>query len=147
MGVSVHVKVTGVRETVAAFRKLGKDATAKLRDANQAIADELDDKISNAARGSSRQSALVAPGVKARRAAVPFVAAGGAKKVGRNRKPLHKIMFGANFGATYLNQFRPHRSGGESDYWFFSTVEENKERIAGKWADTADRLFKEWGQE
>ena len=146
MGISLHIQMTGVRETLAAFRKLPKDATAKLRDANQKIVDQLDDKIQNAARASSKQSALVVPGIKARRDRVPSVQAGGARKVGSNRRPLHKIMFGANFGATFLPQFRPHRGAGEDDYWFYSTVQDNKDQIFKEWADAADKVMREWGR-
>jgi hypothetical protein len=146
MGISLHLHMTGVRETVAAFKKLPKNATAELRDANQSIADSLDDKISTAARGSSKQSALVARGVKSRRDKVPSVQAGGATKVGSNRRPLHKILFGANFGAKFLPQFRPHRGAGEDDYWFYSTIQDNKEQIFKEWADAADRVLKEWGR-
>ncbi|MEV6287399.1 hypothetical protein [Kribbella sp. NPDC051770] len=137
--------MTGVRGTLAAFRKLPKDATVELRNANQSIADELDDKIAVAARASSRQSEVVASGIKARRDRVPSVQAGGSRKVASNRRPLHKLLFGANFGAKFLPQFRPHRGSGTKDYWFYSTVDDNRENIAKQWTDAADRVLREWG--
>jgi hypothetical protein len=147
MGISVSLKIDGVHETLAAFRRLPKEATAALRDANQEISEDMADKIRSAARSSDAQSALVAPGIKARRDRVPSVQVGGKKKVGRNRVPLDKILFGANFGATYLKQFRRHNGGaGSDDYFFFSTVEENEPRIAKAWTDAADKVLDQWGR-
>jgi hypothetical protein len=147
MGIVVRLKIDGVHETLAAFRSLPKEATAALRDANQKISEDLAEKIRDAARSSDAQSALIVPGIKARRDRVPSVQAGGKRKVGRNRKPLDKILFGANFGATYLKQFRKHNGGaGSEDYWFFSTVEENESRIVKEWNDAADRVLSQWGQ-
>lgn len=146
MGITVRVRIEGARETLAAFRQLPKNASNELRDANQKISEDLASKIRAAAESSSKQSALVAPGIKARRDRVPTVEAGGKRRVGRNRKPMDKILFGANFGATYLKQFRPHRGAGEDDYWFFSTVKANESRIAAAWDQAADRVLEAWGR-
>lgn len=146
MGITVRVKIDGARETLAAFRQLPKDASNELRDANQKISEVLAAKIRAAAESSSGQSALVAPGIKARRDRLPTVEAGGKRKVGRNRKPMDKILFGANFGATYLKQFRRHRGAGDDDYWFFSTVEANEPQIVADWERAADRVLDAWGR-
>jgi hypothetical protein len=145
MGIVVRVKIGGARETLAAFRRLPKEASNELRDANQKISEHLADKIRAAARSSDAQSALVAQGIKAKRDRVPAIQAGGRTKVGRNRSPLDKILFGANFGATQLKQFRPHRGGGDDDYWFFSTVEREEPRIVEAWTEAADRILTQWG--
>lgn len=144
-GITVKVRISGVRETIRAFRQLPKDANDELRKRSQAIASDLATKIASAARSSSAQSALVAGTVKAMRDRVPVVQAGGNRKVGRKRKPAHKVLFGANFGATYLKQFRPHRAGGTDDYWFFSTVEANEGRIDQEWNAAADEIIHRWG--
>ncbi|GAB3812084.1 hypothetical protein [Kribbella italica] len=148
MGIVVKVRIDGARETLAAFRKLPKEASAELRDANQKISEDMAEKIRTAARSSDAQSALVAQGIKARRDRVPTVQAGGKKRVGRNRKPLDKVLLGANFGARFLNQFRRQTGGfqGSEDYWFFSTVEREEPRIAKEWTDAADRVLSQWGR-
>lgn len=144
-GITVKVRISGVRETIRAFRDLPKDANNELRQRSQEIARDLAGKIAAAARTDSRQSALVAPTVKAMKDRVPVVQAGGNRKVGRNRKPAHKVLFGANFGATYLRQFRPHRGAGQDDYFFFSTVEANEGAIDRQWNAAADEIISRWG--
>lgn len=146
MGIVVRVRIAGARETLKAFKTLPKDASNELKDENQHIADSLAGKIRAAAAGSSRQSALVASGIKARRDRVPSIVASGTKRVGRNRKPLNKIMFGANFGGTTLKQFRPHRGAGDDDYWFYKTVEDNQAQIEREWLQAVDKVLERWGR-
>lgn len=145
MGIVVRIRITGGRETLAKFRDLPKDASAALRDANVEISKDLAEKIATAATASSKQSALVAPGIKARRDRVPSVEVGGRRRVGRNKVPLEKILFGANFGATRLKQYRPHRGAGDDDYWFFSTVEANEADIVQQWESAVDEVLRKWG--
>lgn len=141
-GLRVRVRIEGVREHLAACRKLPKEAQDLLRTRSQELAESLAVKIRAAAVSDSPQSALVAPTVKARRDRVPTIQAGGAKRVGRNRKPASKILFGSEFGATTLRQFRPHR--GKSSYWFFRTVEADAPRIEREWKGMADELVRRW---
>ena len=152
MGIVVKVRISGAREMIAAFRVLGKEANGELRDANQKISEVLAGKIASAARGSDGQSALVAPTVKAMRDRLPTVQAGGRRRAGRQsrrskgQKPTtaSDLLFGSNFGATMLKQFRAHTGGGD-DYWFFRTVEANEATMAEEWTDAADRVLKRWG--
>lgn len=154
MGISVRLRITGARETLAAFRRLPKEASAALRDANQQISTDLADKIRAAAEASSPQSAAIAPSIKARRDRVPSITAGGTRLATKQRRRSRgqakttagKLVFGANFGATYLHQFRRHNGGaGQDDYWFFSTVEDNEPRIVREWTEAADRVLTQWG--
>ncbi|WP_344231470.1 hypothetical protein [Kribbella hippodromi] len=139
------MSIAGARETLAAFRQLPKDASKELRDASTRISEVEAVKIRSAAASSSAQSALVAPGIRARRDRLPSIVVGGARKVGRNRKPLNKIMYGANFGATALKQFRPHRGAGDEDYWFFSTVEKDLPQMVDQWGRAVDKVIRRWG--
>lgn len=146
MGITVRLKIDGARQTLAAFRRLPKEASKELRDANQTISEDLRDKIRAAAEASDKQSALMAPTIKSRRDQVPSIEAGGTRKVGRHRVPAFKIVYGSNFGATYLKQFRKHNGGaGSEDYWFFSTVEANESRLVREWTQAADRILSDWG--
>lgn len=152
MGITVKIRISGARETIAAFRDLPKDASDALRDANQKISEDLAVRVAAAARGSDAQSALVAPTVKARRDRLPTVQAGGRRRAGsqsrrsKGQRPTtaSDLLFGSNFGATQLKQFRAHTGGG-TDYWFYRTVEANQALIEGQWHDAADRVLKEWG--
>lgn len=153
MGIAVRLRITGARETLAAFRQLPKDASKELRDANQQISTDLADKIRAAAESSSPQSAAVAPSIKARRDRVPSITAGGGRLATKQRRRSRgqakttagKLVFGANFGASYLKQFRRHSGAGEDDYWFFRTVEDNEARIVDEWTQAADRVLNQWG--
>jgi ABC-type nitrate/sulfonate/bicarbonate transport system substrate-binding protein len=154
MGISVSLKIDGARATLRAFSKLGKDANKALREANKEISRDLAGKIAAAARASDAQSAAVAKSVKAKSDRVPSVEAGGRRLAtkqrrrssGQRKTQAGDLLFGSNFGATFLPQFRRHNGGaGSDDYWFYSTVEENEPRIVKEWEDARDRLLSEWG--
>lgn len=141
----VKVRITGVREMQRAFRQLGKDANRELRKQTLALSKELALKIRAAAESSSGQSRIVAKTVKGTSDRVPSISAGGMTRVGRNKVPAHKVLFGANFGATYLKQFRPHTGAGEDDYWFYRTIEHNEREIDDAWNRVVDEVAKEFG--
>jgi hypothetical protein len=152
--VDAHIKIEGVAAMRAAFRRLPKAANDALKTRSGNIAFDLAQLIRNSAVGSSRQSAAVAKTVKARRDRTPVVEAGGNQRATRQRRvssgqaptKAYHLLFGANFGASQLRQFRPHRGAGSDDYWFFSTVEDNTERIDSEWGEAVDDVAKEWGR-
>jgi hypothetical protein len=154
MGISVSLKIDGARETLAAFSKLGKDANKALREANKEISRDQEGKLQAAARGSDAQSAAVAPSIKAKSDRVPVVEGGGRRLAthqrrrssGQRKTQAGDLLFGANFGATYLPQFRKHNGGaGGEDYFFFKTIDANESAIVQQWEDARDRLLTEWG--
>lgn len=138
MALTVNMRIDGAQSVLAAFRKLPKEANDALRDRSRQLAETLAVRVASAARADSRQSALIASTVKARRDRVPVIVAGGTKRVGRNRKPAHKILFGSEFGSTSFTQFRPHL--GQGSYWFFRTVEDSTAEIAAAWSKAADDI-------
>lgn len=140
---TVKVHITGVRETLAAFRQLPKDATVELRESAGRIAEMLAGAARARGMASSKQSALVAPTVRVMRDRVPVVQVGGSSQVGTRHTPAWRILFGAEFGARSYRQFRRHR--GSKGYWFFSTIEGNEARIAAEWNEAADRIIQKWG--
>lgn len=140
------VNVSNLRETMAAFRLLPKEANNELRDRTLKVSQVLAGKITGAARSSSKQSALVAGTVKAKRDRVPVVMAGGPKRVGSKRTPAHKILFGANFGAKTLRQYRPHRGAGDNDYWFFHTAEAAQPQMDREWNAAADAVIAKFSE-
>lgn len=139
---SVVISVTGegVRETLAAFRGLPKEANRELRLASLDLSRELaaDAKAAGAAEGS--QAALVATTVKAVFDRTPAVQAGGTKRLGSRRKPAWKLLFGSEFGSNEYRQF-PHLHQGRDGIWFFPTIEANSSSIAARWREAADRTI------
>jgi hypothetical protein len=133
--ISISLHVEGARETLAAFRRLPKDASKALRERSLELATALARKVSAAASSDSPQSALIAPTVKPRRDRIPFIEAGGSSRVGRNRVPAYKVIFGSEFGARTLPQYRAHV--GKGSYWMFKTVEANEAEIMATWMKAA----------
>lgn len=139
---TVKIRIVGVRETLAKFRDLPDDAQRELRQASLKLATVLAKKIAEDALTDSGQSALMAPTVKPVFDRVPAVKAGGAsRKVGRNKVPAYKVLFGSVFGATTLKQFRPFDGDG---YWFFGTVYAKQDMIAYQWDAAADEIIRKW---
>lgn len=143
----LRIRIDGLHETIRAFRDLPKDANRELRQRTLKLSEDLADKVEAAARRDSEQSALLAPTVRAQKDRTPSIRVGGTKRVGRNRVPAYKVLFGANFGARYLTQFRAWNGGaGNEDYFIYSTVEENEPLIADAWRRVADDVLREWGR-
>lgn len=136
---TVTVRITGLRETIRAFKNLPDDATKELRAASLSIAGVVAVEAKQAAQ-TNAQSALMAPTVKAVRDRVPAVEAGGTRRVGSNRVPAFKVLFGSEFGSKALKQFRPFTD----TYWFFGTVENNRAFIDREWNEAADEILRKW---
>lgn len=129
----------GMDETRAALRRLPKDAKKRLKNASKSITEKLKPKARSAATSDfSPQSSLVAPTVTTLSGGdQPTVKVGGTKRVGRNRVPVYKVLFGSEFGSNRYDQFgRPH--SGQKGNWFFPVVEENQKLITDEWRQAAD---------
>lgn len=153
MGITVRVKITGAREMLRAFRNVPKDASKELRAANREISQREALKVRAAAEAAPRQGPAVAPSVRAGSDRVPIVQAGGARRAGRQSRRSRgqrpttagDLVFGANFGATFLHQFPSHNGGaGADDYFFFKTIERDMPSIADEWTQAAERVLEKW---
>lgn len=138
---NVNLQITGVRETLAAFRKLPKDASAELRERSLKLSELLANRASTAGKSSDAQSAAVTATVKARKDRVPSVQVGGSSRITSSRVPAWKILFGSEFGSS-LPQFRPHR--GKAGYWFFPTVDATRGQIDREWNQAADEIVRKF---
>lgn len=153
---TLTLHIDRVRETLRAFNELPKDASDKLRDRSQKLAQDLATKAKAAAVAEGRQARAVASTVKARRDRLPVVVAGGTKRVGRKRAPAFALLFGSEFGMNrrsgwyaaprYENatgrQYKPHR--GRNSYWFFATADKERDRISKAWLEAADEIVREF---
>lgn len=147
---AINIQVDGVREMSQAFRRLPKDASVEQRAASMEIASEMAGHIASAARLDSRQSALLAPTVRAVSDRVPAVTVGGSKRlpVASGAKAF-EILFGANFGATTYRvrgrvpYFRQHAGKG-SDYFIWATVTQHQSVMVGKWMEATERVIDKW---
>jgi len=137
-GFRVEVSGKDVQRVLRGFSRMDRAAGVELRAANVEISEVLAGWVRAAAASSDAQSAALASTVKARRDRVPAVVAGGSSRVTSSRVPAYKLVFGAEFGARVLRQFRPHR--GTDGYWFFRTVEAHRSDVVDRWADAAARI-------
>ena|SRR5688572_17548225 len=141
---TVKVRIDGLRETIAALNRLPKEANAEIRATALALAKDLAVAAAAAGRTEGRQAALVAITVKAGRDRVPVVTAGGTRRLGSNRAPAFKLLFGSEFGSNFYKQFgKPHVGSGS--YWFFRTVDEEQAEISAAWLKAADEIIERFG--
>lgn len=150
----VRLRITGVRETLAALNRLPKEASQQLKDRSQKLAGDLAGKIRQAATREGRQAAALAKTVRARRDRLPVVQAGGTRKVGRHKAPAWGLVFASEFGMNAKSgwyakpryeketgrQYKPHL--GRHSYWFFTTVDDNQAEIATQWREAADEVVR-----
>lgn len=143
-GLTVQIRIDGLRETIAALSKLPKEANAEIRAAALELAKKLASSARQAGQVEGRQAALVATTVKAARDRVPVIQAGGTRKLGRNKQPAYKLLFGSEFGSNYYEQFgKPHI--GKGSYWFFRTVEDEQAMISAEWLKAAEAIIEKFG--
>jgi hypothetical protein len=137
---TISMNVTGIRETLAAFNGLPKEASNELRDAAKELAELLAVDARAAAIAEGAQAALMASTVKAARDRVPVVQAGGTKRVGSRRAPAWRLLFGSEFGSNRFEQF-PRSHQGSDGIWFFPVIEQNAGPIARRWNEAADNIL------
>lgn len=144
-GLTYRIKLTGLDETLAAFKRLPKEANQRLRLESQQIARKLADAVQRAAAAEGGQWGILARTVKAKKDRVPVVQAGGTTRLGRNRKQAYKLLFGAEFGATFLHQFKP-RTPGNVGYVFFPTARREQPEIDAAWNRVAEDIERAFGE-
>lgn len=148
-GLSATITVSGLKETLAALKKMPDDAKQGLKDTSFELSQSFAKSVRVAARASSSQSALLASTVTVGNNSgsdsdLPIVSVGGSAGVGRHRNAAYKVLFGAEFGSHVLPQFRSFNSTG---YWFFPTVEGMSDEIGEKWTAAADKVIAEFSEE
>jgi hypothetical protein len=137
---TVTIRITGLRETIRAFKKWPDDAITEIRAAGFSIAGVVATKIRESARLNA-QSGLLAPTVRAVKDRLPVIVAGGERRIGRNKVRAYKVLFGAEFGAVTLAQFRAFNSGG---YFFFVTVDRESDYIQDEYLGAVDEINRKW---
>lgn len=148
-GLSVTVRVKGLAETRTALAAMPENSTEALKDTAYDLSKRIAQTIKTVASARGSQATLMAGTVSwgtntGGDSIFPEVQAGGTSKVGRNRKPAYKLLFGSEFGAFYLHQFPGRNPRG---YWFFPTVDTMNGQIAEEWSQAADRVIEQFGEE
>lgn len=156
----VRVRIEGVHGTLRALGALPKEANDQIRAASLRLAQGLAAEVkAEGMADAAPQSHLVARTVRAGKDRVPVITAGGMRKLGRNKTPAYKLLFGSIFGMTnpsgWFNrskyegatglQFHRHH-GGTRGYWFFPIVEDAAPRISREWNAAADEVVRSFSQ-
>lgn len=138
---TITAHAEGVRETLAAFRGIPKEASEAIRVSSGVIAGKFAAAVQSAGRAEGHQAALVAATVKPARDRVPVVTAGGAKRIGSRRTPAWKLLFGSEFGANTFTQF-PRRHVGTKGIWIFPTIDTESPMMMREWQSAADDIIR-----
>lgn len=141
---TVRIQAEGVRETLAAFRRLPKEANRELRKSARELVATLVPKIKAGAQSApTPQAELAASTVRPLSDRVPAIQAGGSKRVGRNKVPTWKVLFGSEFGSNSYKQFH-HAHTGRSGLWFFPVVETEAAEVIAAWRKAADAVIRDF---
>lgn len=147
--VRLTVEVDGLAPALKAFSAYGKEAQGELRDAAQREVNKIAPILVSAMRADSKQSAMVAQTIKAKRDRVPVIKAAGATRVGgrkgARRPSAGDVFFGAEFGGQgrrTTQQFRPHR--GTEGYAFYPTLRRHIPDLIDGYIRELERLAHEW---
>lgn len=139
--VTFTIRQEGVRETLAAFRGLDKEASKELRKSSAKIAAKFSGVAQRAGQSEGHQAALVAKTVKPGFDRVPVVTAGGSRRLGSRKAPAWKLLFGSEFGSNRFSQF-PRTHQGRDGIWFFPTIEHEAPAMIKEWRSMADAVLK-----
>lgn len=137
------VYVDGVQQLLRALSKIDKDLQAQVRDASQAIAQQLVDTASS--RAVTPLQRLAMSGVKVRRDRIPSVAVGRTALPGHPGVKASDVFFGAEFGGgrrSTTRQFPAHR--GRRGYFLYPAARDQGRRFYDLWATAIDDAFKAW---
>jgi hypothetical protein len=149
----VEGEVVGLRETLKALNKLGKDANAAARKEVSKISQYAADKTASAGSNLGGRYEILAQTPKVRRDRVPTVAYGGAR-----RSPVsggatyNQLLYGMEFGAdaSGRNAWRfpprsPRLGSGNAGYWIYPTARRMQSDITRMWQDAIDAVMQEFG--
>jgi len=141
------VQVKGIKELLAANRKLPKDAKAEMRKATRDIATATAREAMAEGKGGLPVQAAAAESIRALSGPTPTIASGGAKRVTKRKTPAGDIFFGAEFGGgttPSTRQFPRHR--GQSGYFLWPTIRKRRDRDIALYRAALDRTTKKWGE-
>ena len=133
-------EIKGLRQLLRVLNKLPKDLQNDVRDASQAIANDLGAGAKQAA--ATPQQRLAATGLKVKRDRIPTINARGTIRPGVKAGD---IFFGSEFGGGQrptTQQFPPHR--GQRGYFLYPTARARGSKYFGMWAEAVDKAFKDW---
>ena len=134
------VHVAGLRKFLRVLNSIPKDLQNEIRDASQAIANDMVAGARNAAHTPLQR--LVAGGLSAKRDRIPVVKTSGMLRPGVRTRDL---FYGAEFGGgkrPETQQFPPHK--GKEGYFLYPYARAHGEEYMADWVHAIDKAFKAW---
>jgi hypothetical protein len=153
---SMQVTVEGMKPTLQALGKLGKDANTEMRAESLAISRMLVGAVKSAGLSEGGQAALLAGTAKAKYDRVPAFSVGGKSPLGRHGTPARDLLIGSEFGhggqggrgkgsKDYApHGFRPRQS--PEGIWIYPTVRRMERDTADRWVAAANRVIAKFGE-
>jgi hypothetical protein len=136
--VSQKVEVEGLKETLRAFSKYGKDANAELHKPKVRSPPAPAAAAQGRASGLGGVHSLAARSLRARSDRTPTIVGGGRKA---------PYFFGAEFGGggrPRTRQFPPHR--GQAGYFLWPTIKARQHADHAEWMRAVDRVSDKWAR-
>lgn len=131
------LEVTGLRETRKKFRELPPDAKKELQARSERIAQVVGDEASRRFQALGHQGPLIASTLRTRLGDTPSIAVGGSARLGKNRKPAFKLLYGTEFGSDKYRQFHAAHTG-KTGRALYPTIRDRSEWMVEQWRDAAD---------
>ena len=150
--IKVGVQVEGVKETIAAFKRLDKDAQKRSREKTKEISELLAKRIRAATPARDRRYQVLETSVRAGKDRVPVIRIGRLvnPKVSGGGNPA-SLVIGMEFGADQSgpNAWRfpprtPRRGKGNQGYWIFPTATREQRSIVRLWQESLDPDLAKW---
>lgn len=153
---SMRVSVEGMKPTIQALNRLGKDANTEMRQESLAISRMLVGAVKSAGMSAGGQAALVATTAKAKYDRAPAFVVGGKSPVGRHGTPARDLLIGSEFGhggqggkGKGSKDYAPHgfqpRHSPEG-IWIYPTVRRMEKDTADRWLAAANRVIAKFGE-
>lgn len=133
------VEVTGLRETRKKFRGLPPDAKQELKARSNRIAQVVGDEASRRFQALGHQGPLVASTLRTRLGDTPTITVGGSARLGKNRKPAFKLLYGTEFGSNTYKQFHAAHTG-QIGRALYPTIRSHTVWMIEQWRDAADTV-------
>lgn len=139
----VGIGVKGLRTTQKKIRELPDNARDEIIIASRRIATVVGDQAALRFRALGHQGPLVAGTVRSTKGTVPTIKVGGSSKLGRNKAPAYKLLYGTEFGSDKYKQFHaPHT--GRTGRALYPTIRDRADYMYEQWKDAADKVLFEF---
>lgn len=139
----VGIGVKGLRTTQRKLRELPDNARDNIISASRKIATVVGDQAALRFTALGHQGPLVARTVRSTKGSVPTIKVGGSRKLGKNKKPAYKLLYGTEFGSNKYKQFHAAHTG-RTGRALYPTIRDRADYMYSQWKAAADKTLEEF---